>query len=77
MFMLYSEEEGLCENSKAVISALFTILISYRVKFLWHFVMIYKSCQDFAVSLIMWSAEKLNEIMFLGRICGRWEREGI
>lgn len=34
--------------------------------------MVYNSCQDFAILLIMWSAEKLSEIMFVGR-SNLWE----
>lgn len=70
--MLYTEEKGLCENSKAVISDLFTILISCMVKFVALDVMVCKSCQDFAILLIMWSAEKLSGIIFVGR-SNLWE----
>lgn len=50
MFMLYTEEKGLCENSKAVMSDLFTILISYTVKFIWH--------------LMLWSVRAVKTLQY-------------
>lgn len=43
--------------------------------------MVYKTCQNFAVLLVMWSSEKLSEIGFVGRsnlweVGGRWNWEG-